>query len=84
MVYITELYNTSFNIENKDLRFMEYIRFDNHDVSPKNLTLDDAAKFLDGEFLFARKFHLPESQDLYDFLSFRHAEVDGVRRVSRL
>ena len=54
MVYITELYNTSFNIENKDLRFMEYIRFDNHDVSPKNLTLDDAAKFLDGEFLFAR------------------------------
>lgn len=84
VVYITELYNTSFNIENRDLRFMEYIRLDNHDVSPKNLTLDDAVKFLDGEFMFARKFHLPESQELYDFLNLRHAEVDGGRRVGRL
>lgn len=63
---------------------MEYVRFSKHDVSPKNLTRDDAVKFLDGEFVFACKFHLPESRELYDFLSLRHAEVDGDQRVSKL
>lgn len=84
VVYITELYNTSFKIEDMDLRFMEYVRFSKHDVSPKNLTRDDAVKFLDGEFVFARKFHLPESRELYGFLSLRHAEVDGGQSVGNL
>lgn len=51
-----------------DLRYAEWIWFSKHDSSPRPLTGDDINLVKRQDILFARKFILPESRDLYALL----------------
>lgn len=48
-----------------NLRYIEWVWMSKHDSSPRTLTMQDITTLEKPDILFARKFNLPESKDLY-------------------
>lgn len=49
-----------------NLRFIEWAWHSKHDSSPRTLEIEDLAALQDPNIMFARKFLLPQSAELYD------------------
>ncbi|WP_051198826.1 beta-1,6-N-acetylglucosaminyltransferase [Bifidobacterium sp. AGR2158] len=56
-----------------NLRYIEWVDFSKHDSSPRVLTIDDLPTLEKPDYLFARKFNLPQSESLYDALNARNS-----------
>lgn len=68
---LSEIWNTPLRdtLSSKgNLRYMEWVRFSDRDCSPRSITDKDVKTLSAPDILFARKFTLPESQGIYDYL----------------